>query len=120
MHPGGANFVFCDGPTQFVREDIDCKLNPSDPDDPGAYQARSTVQGGEVIDALNKVDEYVDLNLVGHLEHGPAWLFHTIAYMAVAVDLPDTSAGGVQCCQPSSPVAIRVNANQVGLVENLA
>ena len=39
-HPGGANFVFCDGHTSFMSDSVDQDL----------YEALSTRAGGEVID----------------------------------------------------------------------
>jgi prepilin-type processing-associated H-X9-DG protein len=38
LHPGGANFLLADGSVRFIREDIDFR----------AYQALSSIQGGEV------------------------------------------------------------------------
>jgi prepilin-type processing-associated H-X9-DG protein len=38
LHPGGANFVMCDGSVQYLKETIDMKN----------YQALSTMNGGEI------------------------------------------------------------------------
>ncbi len=40
-HPGGANFAFCDGSVQFIKESIDFSV----------YQALSTRKGGEIVSA---------------------------------------------------------------------
>ena len=39
FHPGGANFVFCDGSVHFLSETIDMAV----------YRGLSTIQGGEVV-----------------------------------------------------------------------
>jgi prepilin-type N-terminal cleavage/methylation domain-containing protein/prepilin-type processing-associated H-X9-DG protein len=39
FHPGGANFAFCDGSTQFLSETIDMTV----------YRGLSTIQGGEAV-----------------------------------------------------------------------
>ncbi|MCA9223981.1 MAG: DUF1559 domain-containing protein, partial [Planctomycetales bacterium] len=44
FHPGGANFVFCDGSVRFLSETID-----SDPVLVGTYQKLATISGGEVV-----------------------------------------------------------------------
>jgi prepilin-type processing-associated H-X9-DG protein len=39
LHPGGANFLFCDGSVQYLNETIDMMV----------YRGLSTIQGGEVV-----------------------------------------------------------------------
>ena len=41
LHPGGCNFVFCDGSVRFLKETIDAKV----------FSSLSTRAGGEVIGA---------------------------------------------------------------------
>jgi prepilin-type processing-associated H-X9-DG protein len=41
LHPGGCNFVFCDGSVQFLKETIDAEV----------FSSLSTRAGGEVIGA---------------------------------------------------------------------
>ncbi len=51
-HPGGANFLFCDGSVKFLKQTIDMG-NPSYtvPINIGVYRQLSTRKGGEVISA---------------------------------------------------------------------
>jgi len=49
-HPGGANFVFCDGSVHFLKETIDTgNPNYAPPISKGVYRNLSTRAGGEVI-----------------------------------------------------------------------
>ena len=41
LHPGGCNFVFCDGSVRFLKETIDAEV----------FSSLSTRAGGEVIGA---------------------------------------------------------------------
>ena len=50
QHPGGANFVFCDGSVRFLKETIDMgSPNYTPPINLGVYRQLSTREGGEVI-----------------------------------------------------------------------
>jgi len=49
-HPGGANFVFCDGSVHFLKETIDMgNPNYTPPINKGIYRNLSTRAGGEVV-----------------------------------------------------------------------
>ena len=50
LHPGGANFVFCDGSVRFLKETISMgSPNYTPPINIGIYRQLSTRKGGEVI-----------------------------------------------------------------------
>ncbi len=52
QHPGGANFVFCDGSVKFLKQTIDMgNPNYTPPINIGVYRQLSTRKGGEVISA---------------------------------------------------------------------
>jgi prepilin-type processing-associated H-X9-DG protein len=49
-HPGGANFLFCDGSVHFLKETIDMgNPNFTPPISKGVYRQLSTRKGGEVV-----------------------------------------------------------------------
>jgi prepilin-type N-terminal cleavage/methylation domain-containing protein/prepilin-type processing-associated H-X9-DG protein len=49
-HPGGANFLFCDGSARFIKQTIDMgNPNYTPPINLGVYRQLSTRKGGEVI-----------------------------------------------------------------------
>jgi prepilin-type N-terminal cleavage/methylation domain-containing protein/prepilin-type processing-associated H-X9-DG protein len=51
-HPGGANFLFCDGSVHFLKESIDTgSPNYTAPISIGVYRQLSTRKGGEVVSA---------------------------------------------------------------------
>jgi prepilin-type N-terminal cleavage/methylation domain-containing protein/prepilin-type processing-associated H-X9-DG protein len=54
QHPGGANFLFCDGSVKFLKETIDMG-NPNyvPPISKGVYRQLSTRNGGEIISSDN-------------------------------------------------------------------
>jgi len=50
LHPGGANFSFCDGSVKFIKQTIDMgNPNFAPPINIGVYRQLSTRKGGEVI-----------------------------------------------------------------------
>ena len=51
-HPGGANFLFCDGSVHFLKSSIDMgNPNYTPPISIGVYRQLSTRNGGEVVSA---------------------------------------------------------------------
>ena len=54
QHPGGANFLFCDGSVKFLKETIDMgNPNYTPPISKGVYRQLSTRNGGEVVSSDN-------------------------------------------------------------------
>jgi prepilin-type N-terminal cleavage/methylation domain-containing protein/prepilin-type processing-associated H-X9-DG protein len=52
QHPGGANFLFCDGSVKFLKQTIDMgNPNYTPPINIGVYRQLSTRKGGEVVSA---------------------------------------------------------------------
>ncbi len=52
LHPGGANFAFCDGSVHFIKQTIDMgNPNYTPPLNIGTYRKLSTRNGGEVLSA---------------------------------------------------------------------
>ena len=50
FHPGGANFLYCDGSVRFIKSSISMgSPNYSPPISIGVYRQLSTRKGGEVI-----------------------------------------------------------------------
>ena len=50
LHPAGANFLFCDGHTKFIVNEVDfVDFTTDSKAQPGVYQMMSTIQGDETI-----------------------------------------------------------------------